>query len=526
MTRFNSISDVLERAAAPFDGEPGDWHDVLSRARETPPGREPRRHVVRTLLLGAAVVVAVLALAPPFGIASRIVGLFRDEGKPVPVSSLSRLDRAGLASMCREVKLVTPPGRAPEQRCVGGPPRVEEIANNGTRIYWKVTYPKSQVTYPGSETCLASGRVRGYRDSFGRGRSRVGLMGCGPNALPTPKRPITVDASIGFNRGDRHARLEGVSGLAGEGVVEVGLIEKNGDSLKKSVRGRTYDFGRPPDRAWIAIAAFDGSGKEVYRERLHLPGPLPRMRPRNGTTTPERQPPPPLPRGAPVQRGMENGTKIAVYRNGIVAVDLSSAPSRVYRLLQPRGTDPRVPISCSKAAFGAGRWEQVGVGAYGYFGRTMRTSIASPGGGTSPPFDECHLSGRYGRRWNDARGMHDAVEFEFTPLAYRYFAEQAAARDLALFVRTPQIRAVRETMKQGLPLARGGEIARRFPSRVVGLAQRSEDAPPSTIGIWTNRKDLLVVSRRAEDGRHMYVTIREGGRLGPNNLAGLAFVFY
>ena len=472
MTRFNSISDLLERAAAPFDGEPDDWHDVLSRARETPQGREPRRRLVRTLLLGAAVVAAVLALAAPFGIAGLIVGLFRDEGKPVPVSSLSRIDRAGLASMCREVKLVTPPGRAPEQRCIGGPPRIEEIANNGTRIYWKVTYPKGQVTYPGSETCLASGRVRGYRESFARGRSRVGLMGCGPNVLPTPKRPITVDASISFDQGAGHARLMTVSGLAGEGVVEVGLIEKNGDSLKKSVKGRTYDFGRPPDRAWIAIAAFDGSGKEAYRERLHLPTSLPRIPPKDGTRTPERPPPPPLPRSAPVQEATENGTKIAVYRNGIVAVDLSSTPSTVYRLLRPGGADPRVSISCSKLAFGAGRWEEIGVGSYGYFGRRMRTSVASPGGGTSPPFDECNLSGRYGRRWNDARGMHAAVEFEFTLLAYRYFAERAAARDLALFLRTPEMRAVRKQMTSGLPLPSGTDIARRVPSRVVGLAQR------------------------------------------------------
>jgi hypothetical protein len=129
----------------------------------------------------------------------------------------------------------------------------------------------------------------------------------------------------------------------------------------------------------------------------------------------------------------------------------------------------------------------------------------------------------YGLRWNDARGMHGAVEVAFTPLGRRYFDERAAAQDLALFIRTPQMRAVRNGMTNGR-VPTGAQIAALFPSRVVGLAARADSADPN-IGIWTNRKNLIVVSRRAEDGRRLYVTLRDG-RFGPNNLVGLKHLYY
>jgi hypothetical protein len=121
--------------------------------------------------------------------------------------------------------------------------------------------------------------------------------------------------------------------------------------------------------------------------------------------------------------------------------------------------------------------------------------------------------------------MHGAVEVAFTPLGRRYFDEQAVALDLALFMRTPQMRALRKGMAHGR-VPSGAHIAALFPARVAGLAARTDSADASNIGIWTNRKDLIVVSRRAEEGRRLYVTLRDGGRFGPNNLAGLRRLFY
>ncbi len=517
MRRFGSISEVLDQAAGLFQGEPEDWNDVLDRAG----GHDSRRHTVRVAILAATVLVVALALAAPFGLAGRVIGLFRDEGRPVALTELTRTEREELVMLfCRRIALVTPPGKAPETRCLDGRPRVEEIANNGTRLYWKLTYP-------GGGTCVASGPVHPYR-LIGNRRSRLGRIGCGSSRLvPTPKRPITVDAVIEGRRGEARMRLFRASGLAGEGVASVGLVDTSGDVLKTDVQGRTYDFKRPPEREWEAIAAFDDSGKEVYRESLHL-GPLPDDAKRYSSPPKRARPKPlaPLPKRPPIQHGEVSGAAIDVYRSGLVAVHLPSA-SAAYALLRPGRLYPRVNIGCQDVAYGAGQWETLGSGSASTFGTEMRAVVMSfrGWGSPAPPFDVCSIRGTYGRRWNDARGTHDAVEFAFTPLGRRYFAEQAVARDLALFMRTLQMRAVRQTMVQGKAIATGTEIARRFPARVVGLASRASTPPAPKIGVWSNGKDRIVVSRRADDGRRMFMTLRSG-RFGPHNLTSLGFLIY
>ncbi|MGH2921999.1 MAG: hypothetical protein ACRDKU_08045, partial [Gaiellaceae bacterium] len=365
MRRFDSISDALARFVAPFEREPGDWDDVLDRAGSGVARRRAR--LGPALVLATCVLAAVLALAPPFGLAGRVIDVFRDEGKPVPVGSLTRLDRQSLVFMfCNRLELVVPPGKPPEQRCLDGNPKIEEIANNGKRLYWKVTFPDGR-------TCLASGPVRGYRDTFGRGRSHVGSIGC-PARLPTAKRPITVEAGISVDQGSPRARLLGARGLAAANVKTVGLVDESGNVLKEPVDGRSYEFLEPPQRSWVAIAAYDESGDELYRERLGLGGAA-RPRVDRDYKAPPPPPPPPLPQAAPLQHGESEAATIDVYRSGFVRVRFRSTTSRAYELLRPRGRDRRVPIACYDVAYGAGQWEVLGSGAYGQFGPEMRTVV-------------------------------------------------------------------------------------------------------------------------------------------------------
>jgi hypothetical protein len=516
--KHRNVDETLEGLVQPFDSEAAEWDDVLARADVAGASRPG---LPRALIVAVAVVVGLLVLTVPFGLAGRVVGLFRDEGKPVPTSSLSRFDRESIIfSFCNRLRLVTPAGQAPEKRCLDGEPKIEEIANSGTRLYWKITYP-------GGQTCLASGSVRGYRQ-HGGGRSHIGMMGCGGrNLFPTPRRPITVDAVMHFGRGDTRAKLYRLSGLAGEGVAAIGLIEEDGDVLEKSVEGRTYDFGRPPDRKWTAVAAFDDSDKEVFREPLRLERPRRPPVDAEPPSRPQRQPLPPLPRQPPVQHAETDEATIDVYRSGLVDVRLKSTTSRAYRLLRPHSTDQRVPVGCFNLAYGAGQWEAIGSFSYGTFGRTLRTSVAGGvrRGAVNPPFDACSATGLYGRRWNDARGMHDALEIALTPLGRRFFAERAAARDLSLFMRTPQIRHIRKAMLQKAGIPDAAEIARRFPSRVVPMTQRAGVPPRPNIGVWSNGKDRIVAVKQAGDGRRMFATL-ESGRFGPHNLARLGFLIY
>jgi hypothetical protein len=518
----DSPRDALDRLVEPFDQEAADWADVLDRARV----RRARR--IRRAVLVATFALAALVLTVPFGLAGQVIGLFRDDGRPVPVASLSPSDRGLLVtSMCSQVELVTPPGRPPEKRCADGEPTITEIANDGKRRYWKVAYPNGI-------QCLASGRVRGYRETGG-GRTHIGQMGCGkgPNLFPSPRRPITVDAAISIERGDRRATLFRASGLAGEGVATVGLVDMNGDVLKTDVKGRTYTFDRPPDRPWESIAAYDDSGDEVYRESLHLELPSrPPTRPPSSRPRKPTPPPPltPLPNQSPLQHGTTSGAAIDVYRSSLVAVHLAQG-SRPYSLLRPApNADPRVTVSCARLAYGAGRWASLGTGVSVPFGREIRAVVApiSPvqfrGESPRPPYDACWLKATYGLRWNDARGMHAAVEVAFTPLGHRYFDQLAIAQDLALFMRTPQMRTIREGMRAGR-VPNGARIAAMFPSRVVALANRTDTADAASIGIWSNERDLIVASRTSEDGRRMYVTLRNGA-FGPHNLAGLKSLYY
>jgi hypothetical protein len=502
----------LDRHVPPFDGQPAEWDDVLARAGV-------RRRLSRTLVVMTAVVVALFALTVPFGLAGRVVGLFRDEGKPVPLAKLTATEREELIFMfCRRVDLVTSPGKAPERRCRDGEPAIEQIAKSGERVYWKVVYPDRA-------TCVISGPAKPYRLHGGR-RSRFGSMRCGAKVVPTPGRPITADLPISLELGAPRARLLRASGLAGEGVTSVGLIDKNDDVVKTPVKGRAYDFGAIPDREWVAIAAFDDSENEVYRRVLHMRPARPR--PGQPPPKPPRRPKPPaLPKGPPIQHAEVPGATIDVYRSGLVRIRLTSTTSRGYRLIKPAFRDPRVSIGCSRAAYGAGQWELLGSGGSAHFGREMRMVVGGGprGGSASPPFDLCSMRGVYGRRWNDARGMHDAFEFALTPLGRRFFAQQAAARDLSLFMRTPQMRAIRQAMIRSAGIPGAGEIARRFPSRVVPLAERTGVPPRPNIGVWSDGKDRIVAAKQAEDGRRMYATL-ESGRFGPHNLARLGFLIY
>ena len=44
--------------------------------------------------------------------------------------------------------------------------------------------------------------------------------------------------------------------------------------LKTGVKGHTYEFGQVPLRDWVAVAAYDGAGKEVYREPVYVHPPV------------------------------------------------------------------------------------------------------------------------------------------------------------------------------------------------------------------------------------------------------------
>jgi hypothetical protein len=282
----------------------GDWDDVRRRAR---------RRVGRTVAVAVAVAVALVAAG--FAVGGQVIGLFDVQGKRIPLSSLSARDREVLTTfLCPRVELRTIAGKAPEEVCLSGEPTIDEIADDGSRITWRVRYPWGA-------TCLLSHPPGGYHDP-NRGDTMIGSINCSSTEkglVPTPGRPITVDVAAGADRAHPEMRVLSVSGLAGEGVAKVELVSPGGSHLEIDVHGHGYSLRHVPTGRWTAIVALDASGNEVYRDSLPS-GSHPH------TIIGPPQAPPALrtraarPAGRPVQRAATSVASVDVYRNGVVDV--------------------------------------------------------------------------------------------------------------------------------------------------------------------------------------------------------------
>jgi hypothetical protein len=506
----DALRERFEALTGPADG---DWSDVRRRAR---------RRSGKVVVAAAALLVALGAAGLAVG--AEVIGLFEVHGKRIPLDSLSQRDQELLVtSMCPHPELRADPGKSPKAFCREGNPTISEIANDGSQMHYRIRYPWGL-------TCVASGPVGGRHDpTFGD--SRITTLGCNASAtqhkvVPTPERPITVDGSYGSSAHNRRVRLRRLSGLAGRGVTSVGLVARSGPPLKTPVRDHAYSFGSIPDRPWTAVAAYDRNGREVYRERLLGLGRLaPRLRrTKSSVWSPG---PPKRPNEAPLQHEATSEAVADVYRNGVVELRFNTTSSEAYRRLvrSSRASFETASVGCLKVAFSGGRWKSVGGGANAHVGRTMGARIGnSPiGGMPSPPFDVCEISGTYGRYWNDEEGTHELVEVPFTPIARRFLAERATARDLAYFIRTKKLHRIRLAIHRGEPAPSAAELARVFGERVVPLTSRDASAPLGKIGVWSDGK-LIVASEMTPGGRRLYLTVRDVF-IGANNIRDLSFVF-
>ena len=75
--------------------------------------------------------------------------------------------------------------------------------------------------------------------------------------------------------------------------------------------------------------------------------------------------------------------------------------------------------------------------------------------GLARPYDGCEVEGGYGHTWPDRNHSHSAVEIALTPRGRRYFADRAAARDLALLVRSHAMQKIRRLTGSALTSAIG-----------------------------------------------------------------------
>lgn len=482
---MSDVADVFEQLV-PANGEFGDWNDVLRRAGvgvAAPPAPKPRRRP--RLLFAAALLLLVIPAAIVAAVVTRTDVLF-SSSKPAPNIVKKQFADLGfgappsfavapLAAKAREVGTFRFGGHrhklwvAPTQR--GGYCFMVEHAFGG---------------------CIPK-RAERPRLSVGFSTNR-------PNWRPTAV--TRIDGQIN----DRKARR-----------VEVRYADGSTSDVSFFYVSAPIDAGffvsdiprdhRTKEARAREVVLLDGEGNVLGRQSFdYTPLPKPHLVPGPGKYVPQKLPATSkVPPTEPAQRGSASGVSVVAGANGVVLFDTTGAESRA---VIRRGTS----YSCFKLV------REFGIFDAKYFGVSGRFQphIAVRMFGLPKPYDGCELSGSYGHRWPDRYGSHGPVEIPLTEKGRRFFDDRAAARDLALFVRSGKVQRIRR--ESGAALERG---LGRYP--IVRLSSPDASPPLGKIG-WAPAAAGVTFVERGPTGRRFFVEVRRG-KIRRQNLKPYAFVF-
>jgi len=495
---FGAIGELVPADPRAF----GDWDDVLGRARIVvgPPAQReaPRvddgrrklltRRQVLVLALAAAALGALLA-TPAFGIRQLLLDLVGrtnvrfSNGKSAPFE---------VRRQFFDLSLYAPPRMAPEA-----------IASQARRVGVFRAFGKPHVLY------VAPTRKGGFCETFAgafggcratRAGRTLGLTWAGsPMRFPRPP-----------NEPPEHATEVGGDVLTAAART-VRVEYEDGSStpipftyVSKPIDAGFFLYGIPkgheqPGTRVRAVSVLDRKGHVRARERITYAEPRRVLLPpaRQSKQPIHRSPrlPPPSP---PIQQGSDGGVVVRAGRNGVAVFDTTGATTRVRRLIRGLGL---TYVCFSYMAYHEDAPAELG------FMRTTLPRVAIRTFGVTTPFDGCEIEGAYGHRWPDRNGSHSAVEIAFDARARRFFADRAAARDLALFVRSRTMHRLRE-----LPLR----------ELVAALVERYGRSPGRIH--YAIRAGSVVFSEQSSTRRRFVVVVRNG-RIARENVKPLAFVF-
>jgi plasmid stabilization system protein ParE len=218
-----------------------------------------------------------------------------------------------------------------------------------------------------------------------------------------------------------------------------------------------------------------------------------------------------------VQRGTANGVTVVV-RGTEIEARFDGMPAAALKLL--KGRRGRITVGCFRLVTFAGRRFSDGAAVSRTFATFVRARLFSkPGRRFAAPFDGCIATGIYGHSWNDAHGTHDLVEIPLTAKGRGFFAERAAARDIAWLARARVFKAVRYTQRPFTPATAAAYLA----ERVDPLEGPSDTPPLGRLGIWLGPDRRIVLVERAPTGRRLFLELRRGV-IYRTNLGGLTQV--
>ena len=489
---FGAIGELVPPATGVF----GDWDDVLRRAgietRLAAPVRlaaPRRRRVTRRRVVVALLVVALLGAlvaTPAFGIRRFLFGLVGRTDVPFT-------GKTAPYEVKREffdLSLGAPPGMAPQA-----------IESQARRVGVFHVFGRAHVLYVaptrrGGFCTMLTGAFGGCRTTRSGRPLSLTWGGSVIRLPPAPQEP-------------QHTTEVGGEVIAsGARTIQVEYEDGSKDAIpfvyvSKPIDAGFFFYGSPrgherPGTRVRAVSVLDRRGRVIDRERISYARPIqPRRVPGPGTPRPI-VPSPRLPAPSdPVQVGSDGGVVVRAGRNGVAVFDTTGATPRVARLIRGNGL--------GYVCFSFMRYHEDAPAELGFLRSTLPRVAIRPFG-IPTPFDGCEIQGSYGHVWPDRNGSHSAVEIAFDARARRFFADRAAARDLALLVRSRVVQRLR-----------------RLPPSEAAAAIRGRYGDTRRIRI-TVVGDRLVFSERGTTGRRFSVVVR-GGKIVRENVKPFTGVF-
>jgi hypothetical protein len=460
VTRFTAVSDLLDELAPSSASEEAAWDDVLARvellaAASATNGRAPAFALVRprrrlskrraVLIGGTVVLLIVLFATPAFGVQRLVLDLIGrtnvhfTSGKSAPLEV-----KRGFF----DLSLEAPRGMAPQA-----------IASQARRVAVFHAFGHPHVLY------VAPTRGGGFCEEF-----TGSFGGCRASRVP-PKHfavapgavnPFLLDVAgqlspIRMNpKTGKAVGSTGYTSLVGGSTFAVGAasIEVEYENhastaipfvfVSKPINAGFFLYQIPkeherPGTRVIAVAVRDKHGRVLARQPLqYAPPQLPMRTVTSPPSTPHPAATPPTPT-PPFQQGSADGATVVVGSNRVAKFDTSHISAALRPLI-------------ANASYGCFRFMQYHQDTPAEFGFAPRTIVAKTIqiSGLPTPYDGCEIQGSYGHLWPDSNGSHSAVEIAFTARGRHFFADRAAARDLALFVRSRRMQQIRKEQGQQL----------------------------------------------------------------------------
>ncbi len=358
------------------------------------------------------------------------------------------------------------------------------LATEAGRAFYRLRRP------PDIE-CYATGKASNLGE--------IGSMGC-------PGRPggqPLIEFGAFSQKPGEQPHADRLEGFAADEVATVVAVDEHGSQLAKvTPHANVYVF-RPAPRNARKVIALDAHGDRLPPRkvaRVSFPPALLGPRPTRASPSAIK---------APVRTGSDRGVEISAGANGVVVFSAAGAEPDIAAALHRW-----VSYGCFRVAPQPWDTESVLVLA-----RRYQLRLALRIAGLPVPFDGCEIQASYGHRWPDRFDSHSAVEVAFTERGRRYFDDRAAARDLALFVRSGEMRQIRR--KTGSVL--WSLLHARYGNAVVLMPTASASSPVGKIGVWV-LGPRTIFSEQSPTGNRLVIELRNGRIVG-NNLRQLAKVF-